>query len=140
MRATANAASILLIRRLAMKARIRHGIVAAIATGLVLGFAAGHATWNPMHRWNRALADISLVLIALSMGLGPLTRFLRAAVPALPFRREMGIHGCILALVHAANQMSEAEIGAVLDYIKSTWPERIRAVQSERTSTESGEW
>lgn len=81
---------------------VRHGLVAILATGLVLGFAAVHAQFSPMHRWNRAFGDASLVLIALSMGLGPLTRFLRAAVPLLPFRREMGIHGCLLVTVHAA--------------------------------------
>jgi sulfoxide reductase heme-binding subunit YedZ len=59
----------------------------------VLGFAAVHAQFSPMHRWNRAFGDASLVLVALSMAFGPLTRFLRAAVPLLPFRREMGIHG-----------------------------------------------
>ncbi|HQU68044.1 MAG TPA: cytochrome c [Albidovulum sp.] len=36
-------------------------------------------------------------------------------------------------------QLSEAEIGAVLDYIKSTWPERIRAVQAQRTAVEAQE-
>ena len=78
------------MRRLARKTLVRHMFVAVLATGLVLGFAAVHAQFSPMHRWNRAFGDASLVLIALSMGLGPLTRFLRAAVPLLPFRREMG--------------------------------------------------
>ena len=55
-----------------------------------------------MHRWNRALADASLVLVALSMGLGPLARLLRPAVLVLPYRRESGIYGCLLALAHAA--------------------------------------
>lgn len=32
-----------------------------------------------------------------------------------------------------AGALSEAEIGAVLGYIKSTWPDRIRAAQEERT-------
>jgi sulfoxide reductase heme-binding subunit YedZ len=34
--------------------------------------------------------------------MGPLTRFLRSAVPLLPFRREMGIQGSLLVLIHAA--------------------------------------
>lgn len=90
------------MRGLAQKALVRHVLVALLAAGLVLGFAAVHAQFSPMHRWNRAFGDASLVLISLSMGLGPLTRFLRAAVPLLPFRREMGIQGCLLAVVHAA--------------------------------------
>lgn len=89
------------MRGLARKTLVRHTLVAILATGLVLGFAAVHAQFSPMHRWNRAFGDASLVLIALSMAFGPLTRFLRAAVPLLPFRREMGIHGCLLVIVHA---------------------------------------
>jgi sulfoxide reductase heme-binding subunit YedZ len=42
------------------------------------------------------------MLIALSMGLGPLARLLRPAVSVLPYRRESGIYGCLLALAHAA--------------------------------------
>ena len=90
------------MRRLARKTLVRHTLVAILAMGLVLGFAAVHAQFSPMHRWNRAFGDASLVLIALSMGLGPLTRFLRASVPLLPFRREMGIYACLLVIVHAA--------------------------------------
>ena len=89
-------------RRMARKATVRHLLVALVVMGLVLSFSAIHAGWSPMHRWNRAFGDASLVLIALSMGLGPLTRFLRVAVPLLPFRREMGIYGCLLVLVHAS--------------------------------------
>ena len=89
------------MRGLARKTLVRHTLDAILATGLVLGFAAVHAQFSPMHRWNRAFGDASLVLIALSMAFGPLTRFLRAAVPLLPFRREMGIHGCLLVIVHA---------------------------------------
>lgn len=88
-------------RRLAGKPVARHILVGILAAGLVLGFAAVHAQWSPMHRWNRAFGDASLVLIALAMGLGPLARFLRPAARLLQFRRELGIHGCILALVHA---------------------------------------
>ena len=33
--------------------------------------------------------------------------------------------------------LSNAEIDAVLAYIKSTWPDRIRAAQAERTQTEA---
>lgn len=90
-----------LIRRIARRTLVRHAIVALVATGLVFAFAAVQAQWSPMHRWNRALADASLVLVALAIGLGPLARLWRPAVPLLPFRRETGIHGCLLALLHA---------------------------------------
>ena len=88
-------------RRLAQRTLVRHAAVAFLATGLVLGFAAVHFDFSPMHRWNRAIGDASLVLIAVSVGIGPLARLWRPAMPLIPFRREMGIHGCLLAVVHA---------------------------------------
>ncbi|MFZ5708386.1 MAG: ferric reductase-like transmembrane domain-containing protein [Pseudomonadota bacterium] len=91
-----------LLRRTARRALLRHLCVAALTAVLLAVFAAVHAQWSPMHRWNRAFGDASLVLVALSMGLGPLVRFVRPATPLLAFRRELGIHGCLLALVHAA--------------------------------------
>lgn len=91
-----------MFRRLSRNVLLRHGLVALLSAGLVLIFAAIHGEWSPMHRWNRALADASLVLVALSMGLGPLARLLRPAVLVLPYRRESGIYGCLLALAHAA--------------------------------------
>ena len=54
------------MRRLARKTLVRHVLVAILAIGLVLGFAAVHAQFSPMHRWNRAFGDASLVLISLS--------------------------------------------------------------------------
>jgi mono/diheme cytochrome c family protein len=32
------------------------------------------------------------------------------------------------------NALTDAEIGAILDFIRSTWPAHIRAVQAERTA------
>ena len=91
-----------MFRRLSRNVLLRHGLMALLSAGLVLIFAAIHGEWSPMHRWNRALADASLVLVALSMGLGPLARLLRPAVLVLTYRRESGIYGCLLALAHAA--------------------------------------
>lgn len=80
----------------------RHlGVVAfaAIATYL---FMESRAEWIPMHRWNRALADTSLVLVALAVATGPLARLWPAAARLLPWRREAGIYGVILAFAHTA--------------------------------------
>lgn len=54
-----------------------------------------------MHRWNRAIGDVSLVLIAMAMMLGPLSRLWRQATRVLPYRRELGIYAAVLAFVHA---------------------------------------
>lgn len=89
-------------RRLAQRTLVRHAVVAILATGFVFGFASVHAEFSPMHRWNRAFGDASMLLVALSVGLGPMARFVRGAVRVLPFRRELGIYGCLLAVVHGA--------------------------------------
>lgn len=73
-------------------------IFAAVATALVL---YSRAEWSPMHRWNRAIGDVSLVLIAMAMMLGPLSRLWRQATRVLPYRRELGIYAVVLAFVHA---------------------------------------
>lgn len=87
---------------LSRKVMVRHISVVAVAAALLFAFASVHAEWSPMHRWNRAFGDASLVLIALSMGLGPLARLARPTVRLLKFRRELGIYGCLLAIVHTA--------------------------------------
>lgn len=55
-----------------------------------------------MHRWNRAFGDASVVLIALVMALGPLSRLWRRATVTLAWRRELGIWGFLAGLVHSA--------------------------------------
>lgn len=90
-----------LIRQLANSGLARHLVATLLAIGLVFGFAAVHEEWSPMHRWNRAFGDASLVLIALTMSLGPVARFLRPVGRVLRFRREFGIYACVLILVHA---------------------------------------
>jgi methionine sulfoxide reductase heme-binding subunit len=63
-------------------------------------FAYLHTQWSPMHRWNRSFGDVSLVLVALAMAIGPLARLWRPAARAIPYRRELGIWGTLAALVH----------------------------------------
>lgn len=81
---------------------LRHLLVILLGMGLLAAFAGVHAQWSPMHRWNRAVGDASLVLVVLSVSLGPLSRLLRALSPLLPFRRALGIHACLYALLHSA--------------------------------------
>lgn len=79
----------------------RHLIVivfSAAATALVL---YSRAEWSAMHRWNRAVGDVSLVLVAMAMAIGPLSRLSRRVARLTPYRRELGIYAILLALVHA---------------------------------------
>ncbi len=63
-------------------------------------FLESRASWSEMHRWNRAVGDMSLVLITLSMMIGPLARLSKVFQSAIPWRRELGIHGVLLAIAH----------------------------------------
>ena len=73
-------------------------VLSGLGTGLLL---YSRAEWSSMHRWNRAIGDMSLVLVALAMAIGPMSRLWRAASRYLPYRRELGIYAIVLALVHA---------------------------------------
>lgn len=74
-------------------------LLSALGTGLVL---YSRNEWSPMHRWNRAVGDMSLVLVALAMAIGPMSRLWRACLRFLPYRRELGIYAIVLAAVHTA--------------------------------------
>jgi len=81
--------------------KFRHKAALALAVALVYGFGMLRPEWSAMHRWNRAFADASLVIIAVVMVLGPLARLWRPATATLAWRRELGIWGFIAGLVHA---------------------------------------
>ncbi len=81
--------------------RFRHLAALALAGLMIWGFGALRAEWSPMHRWNRAFGDASLVLVAMAMAIGPLSRLWRPVVRWLPWRREFGIWGFLAGLVHA---------------------------------------
>ncbi len=81
--------------------RLRHLGVLALGAALIWLFAGLRAEWSPMHRWNRAIGDASLILVAASMALGPLSRLWRRATRWLAWRRELGIWGFGAGLVHA---------------------------------------
>lgn len=80
---------------------VRHVLVVIFAVLATALFLYSRAEWSPMHRWNRAIGDVSLVLIAMAMMLGPLSRLWRSAARVLPYRRELGIYAVVLAFIHA---------------------------------------
>lgn len=89
-------------RRTAFGWKTRHLVVLLVAGAGTYAFAESRLQWSEMHRWNRAVGDMSLVLIALSMAAGPLARLWPAFRPAIPWRRELGIYGVLLAVAHTA--------------------------------------
>lgn len=78
----------------------RHLLTILLSVLLVLLFGAVHDNWSPMHRWNKATADASLVLLTMTMAIGPAARLWPAIRRLIPMRREFGIHAVMLALVH----------------------------------------
>lgn len=80
--------------------RLRH-LVVVLAAGLATYlFLESRASWSEMHRWNRAVGDTGIVLIGLSIAIGPLSRLWMRFRVALPWRRETGIYGVLLAVAH----------------------------------------
>ena len=92
----------ILLGWLNLKWQARHVVVLLVAGIGTYAFLESRASWSEMHRWNRAIGDMSLVLIALSMMIGPAARLVAAFRVAVPWRRELGIHGVLLAIAHTA--------------------------------------
>lgn len=80
--------------------KTRHLAVMLFAGLGTFGFLESRLEWSEMHRWNRAVGDMSLVLVALSMAIGPLSRLWTAFRYDMPWRREFGIYGVLLAVIH----------------------------------------
>jgi len=80
--------------------KFRHLGALVLSALVVYGFAMLRPEWSPMHRWNRAFGDASLVLIAAVMAMGPLSRLWRVFAATLAWRRELGVWGFIAAVVH----------------------------------------
>ena len=79
----------------------RHLIVILIGAAGTWLFLYSRIEWSPMHRWNRAVGDMSIVLVAAAMSLGPVSRLWRSTAVLLPYRRELGIYAVLLAFIHA---------------------------------------
>ncbi|TCD14366.1 ferric reductase-like transmembrane domain-containing protein [Oricola cellulosilytica] len=79
----------------------RHLAVLAISAFGVAFFYFSRSDWSPMHRWNRSIGDMSLLLVAMAMALGPLSRLWRPSVRVMAYRRELGIYAVVLAFIHA---------------------------------------
>ncbi|MCF6344053.1 MAG: ferric reductase-like transmembrane domain-containing protein [Devosiaceae bacterium] len=74
-------------------------IISVIGTYLLL---ESRAQWSDMHKWNRAVGDMSFILIAVSMAVGPLSRLIKFPFSITKWRRELGVYGVILAIIHTA--------------------------------------
>lgn len=58
---------------------------------LLLGFWYSRLDWSPEMRLWRAVGDVAVVLLFLSLALGPAARLFRPVRRLLPWRRQIGI-------------------------------------------------
>ena len=78
----------------------RHVTVGVATLVLTILFWLSRPGWHWMHAWNRAFADASLVLLVVTLAIGPLARLWSPAARWLPWRRELGVWSVIAALGH----------------------------------------
>ena len=79
---------------------LRHLGAAGIAVASFAAFWASRPQWSWDMRLWKAVGDAALVLLLLTMAIGPLARLWRKAGRALPFRRELGVWFAVVATVH----------------------------------------
>ena len=79
---------------------LRHAGAAVIAVVSFAVFWAARPGWSWEMRLWKAVGDAALVLLLLTMAIGPIARLWRKAGRALPFRRELGIWFAVVATVH----------------------------------------
>lgn len=78
----------------------RYLVVVVIGVILIYLFWLSRPQWSADMRFWRAVGDGSLILLYLTLALGPAVRFLPRAGVLLPYRRELGIWFGILAIAH----------------------------------------
>ncbi len=88
------------INRIKIGWKLRHLVILIIAGLGAYLFVKSRIGWSEMHLWNRAVGDMGLVRIARSIVLGPLARLWKMFRITLPWRRECGIYGVLLAIIH----------------------------------------
>ena len=60
------------LSRLTIGWKTRHLVALIVAALGTYAFLESRAEWSAMHRWNRAIGDMSLVMVAMSMAIGPI--------------------------------------------------------------------
>ena len=79
----------------------RHGVLLAVAASLVGLFWASRPEWDPEMRLWKAVGDGGLLLLLVTVTIGPLARLFRPFRRLLPWRRATGLWFGVLATIHA---------------------------------------
>lgn len=78
----------------------RNFLIGTITLGLVYLSFLNRSEWVAMHAWNRAFADVSFLLLFLTLLIGPLSKINHYFHRYIPWRRELGIWCTVTALFH----------------------------------------
>lgn len=89
-----------LFKAISARWQLRHLVCIGIALLGSYLFLLSRIEWSEMHRWNRAVGDMSLLMVALAMSIGPLTRLKESLRGITPWRRELGIYSVLLGIIH----------------------------------------
>jgi methionine sulfoxide reductase heme-binding subunit len=84
----------------------RHALTALATCVTVALVAATRAGWDPMHAWNRAFADVSLLLLVITLAVGPIGRLWPRAARLTLWRGELGVWSVVAAVGHVAIVMT----------------------------------
>lgn len=82
-------------------AAVRHALVVAVAASLLLAFWGSRPEWSPEMRLWRAVGDAAVVLLLVSLAIGPLARLSGPAGRLMAWRRQIGIWAAVLASAHS---------------------------------------
>lgn len=81
---------------------IRHATVGVTAGVLTYGFWLSRPRWSDEMQLWRAVGDASLILLVLTLAIGPVSRLWPATRRIIPWRRETGVWYGVLAVIHTA--------------------------------------
>lgn len=88
------------VAALRTNAGVHHAGVVALTGALFALFWFTRLEWTPDMRLWRAIGDASIVLLFLSLAMGPAARLSAGAAKVLPWRRAVGIWAAVTAIVH----------------------------------------
>lgn len=98
---------------------LRHAVVALAAIALVAGFWLSRMDWEIAMRTWRAFGDAAIVLLFVTLALGPLARLWRPGGRLLRWRREAGVWFAIASIVHTVlvlDGWTQWDLGRLLGY------------------------
>ncbi len=78
----------------------KHLILLLLTAALISFFLFLRKEWDPMHAWNRAFADVSVLYIAAILLIGSLSKFISSMKLCLSWRKELGIWTGFTAFAH----------------------------------------